>query len=227
MSEELEVLKIVTQRLKEADINYMVSGSIAANYYTIPRMTRDIDVVIELKQGDIDKFIVLFESDFYVNREMIADEVSRQGMFNLIYNRYVIKIDFIIKKSFAYQNAAFSRRKQVLIEQSPMWFVSAEDLPEVGFEKDLQRGNTMNDTNPDVAIRFRDLMMSKTGQQRLLMGCSMYDAAKQIVINSICNRQPGITEAKIKREIFLRFYGPEFSRADREKFLSALASDIG
>ncbi|HUU18428.1 MAG TPA: hypothetical protein VMW72_14860 [Sedimentisphaerales bacterium] len=128
MSEELEVLKIVTQRLKEADINYMISGSIAANYYTIPRMTRDIDVVIELKQDDIDKFIGLFEGDFYVDREMVANEVSRQGMFNLIYDRYVIKIDFIIKKSSAYQNAAFSRRKQFLIEKSPMWFVSAEDL---------------------------------------------------------------------------------------------------
>ena len=128
MSEELEVLKIVTQRLKEADINYMISGSIAANYYTIPRMTRDIDVVIELKQGDIDKFVGLFEGDFYVDREMVANEVYREGMFNLIHNRYVIKIDFIIKKSSAYQNAEFSRRKQVLIEQSPIWFVSAEDL---------------------------------------------------------------------------------------------------
>ena len=106
----------------------MVSGSVAANYYTIPRMTRDIDVVIELKQGDVDKFVSLFKGDFYVDREMVANEVSRQGMFNLIYNRYVIKIDFIVKKSSAYQNAAFSRRKQIMIEQSPMWFISAEDL---------------------------------------------------------------------------------------------------
>ena len=128
MSEELEVLKIVAQRLGEAGINYMISGSIAANYYTIPRMTRDIDVVIELKEGDIDKFVGLFESDFYINRETVENEVSRQGMFNLIYNRYVIKIDFIVKKSSTYQQGAFSRRKQVLIEQSPMWFVSAEDL---------------------------------------------------------------------------------------------------
>lgn len=85
----------------------------------------------------------------------------------------------------------------------------------------------MNDTHPDVAIRFRDLMMSKTGQQRLLMGCSMYDTAKQIVRSAVRNRQSGITEAEIKREIFLRFYGPEFSQADREKYLSVLASDIG
>ncbi len=128
MSEELEVLKIVTRRLREAGINYMISGSIAANYYTIPRMTRDIDIVIELNESDVDKFVGLFEGDFYVNRKTVEDEVSRQGMFNLIYNRYVLKIDFIVKKSSAYQQAAFVRRKQVLIEQSPMWFVSAEDL---------------------------------------------------------------------------------------------------
>jgi hypothetical protein len=128
MSEELEVLKIVTRRLNEAEIPYMISGSIAANYYTVPRMTRDIDIVIELKKGDIDKFVGLFEKEFYLNRETVTDEVFRRGMFNLIHNRYVVKIDFIINKSYAYQQAAFSRRKQVLIEQSPMWFVSVEDL---------------------------------------------------------------------------------------------------
>jgi len=128
MSEELEVLKIVTSRLNKAGIPYMVSGSIAANYYTVPRMTRDIDIVIELKQDNIDRFVSLLEDDFYVNREMIADEVSRMGIFNLIHNRYVIKVDFIIKKPSAHQKAAFSRRKEILIEGSPMWFISAEDL---------------------------------------------------------------------------------------------------
>ena len=83
----------------------------------------------------------------------------------------------------------------------------------------------MFDTHPEIAVRFRDLMMSKSGEQRLVMGFSMYDTAKQIVLNSICNHRPGITDAEIKREIFLRFYGQEFSEADREKFLSELASE--
>ena len=83
----------------------------------------------------------------------------------------------------------------------------------------------MFDTHPDVAIRFRDLMMSKTGQERLLMGCSMYDTAKQIVRSAIYNSRPGITDVEMKKEIFLRFYGKEFSRADREKFLSELMSE--
>jgi len=128
MSEELEVLKIVTQRLNEAGINYMVSGSIAANYYTIPRMTRDIDIVIELQHSDIDKFVCLFQKDFYVDRQMVEREVLRQGMFNLIQNQYVLKIDFIIKKASAYQQAAFAHKKHVIIEESTMWFISPEDL---------------------------------------------------------------------------------------------------
>ena len=83
----------------------------------------------------------------------------------------------------------------------------------------------MNDTHPDVAIRFRDLMMSKTGQQRLLMGCSMYDTAKKKVRSAIYNSRPEITDEDMKKEIFLRFYGNEFNQADREKFLSALMSE--
>ncbi len=82
----------------------------------------------------------------------------------------------------------------------------------------------MNDTHPEIAALFRKLMMQKTGEQRLIMGCSMYDAAKQIVRSSIYNSRPGITEEQMRREIFIRFYGHEFSKADRDRILSALTA---
>ncbi len=85
----------------------------------------------------------------------------------------------------------------------------------------------MNDTHPEIAIRFRELMMRKSGEERLLMGCSMYDTAKEIVRSAIYNSRPGITDAELKREVFLRFYGQEFSEAERDKLLSALGADIG
>jgi hypothetical protein len=80
----------------------------------------------------------------------------------------------------------------------------------------------MNDTTPEIAALYRNLIMNKSGEERLLMGCSMYDAARQIVRSAIYNDRPGITEKEIKKEIFLRFYGREFSMADREKFISVL-----
>lgn len=126
MSEEPEVLKIVTDRLNKAKISYMISGSIAGNYYTVPRMTRDIDIVIELKDADVDRFIDLFKNDFYIDAEMVRSEVLRQGMFNLIHNEYVVKIDFIIRKDSEFQEVAFSRKKKILIDDNPLWIISKE-----------------------------------------------------------------------------------------------------
>ena len=66
MSEELEVLTEVAGRLEKTGIPYMITGSIAANFYTVPRMTRDIDIVVELLEQNIGRFIPLFENDYYL-----------------------------------------------------------------------------------------------------------------------------------------------------------------
>ena len=84
----------------------------------------------------------------------------------------------------------------------------------------------MNDTHPDIAMRVRDLIMSKSGEERLLMGFSMYDAAREIVRSAILAEHPDMTPQDMRKEVFLRFYGQEFSQADREKILAALASHV-
>ena len=64
MSEQLDVLKLVAERLQHADIPYMISGSIALNYYAQPRLTRDIDIVIALMREDTERVVNLFDEDF-------------------------------------------------------------------------------------------------------------------------------------------------------------------
>ena len=66
MSEQLDVLKLVAERLHRADMAYMISGSIALNYYTQPRLTRDIDIVVALRLADAERVTNLFAVDFYV-----------------------------------------------------------------------------------------------------------------------------------------------------------------
>jgi len=80
----------------------------------------------------------------------------------------------------------------------------------------------MNDTNPIAALHFRRLIMAKSREERLLMGCSMFDTAKEIVKDAIVNHNPGIAAKKLKEEIFLRFYGMEFNKAEKEKILNAI-----
>ncbi|MFH1830467.1 MAG: nucleotidyltransferase [Pseudomonadota bacterium] len=128
MSDELNVLKAVTQRLNQASISYMISGSMAMNYYAQPRMTRDIDIVIVLTPNDVKRFVSLFEKDFYIDSETVQNEVKRSGMFNLIHNEHIVKVDFMILKDEEFDRTEFDRRKRIEIDKIPMWMISPEDL---------------------------------------------------------------------------------------------------
>ncbi len=66
MQNELDVIRDIAEKFAQAGIEYMVTGSVAMNYYTQPRMTRDIDVVVALKPKDVDMVTALFQSDYYV-----------------------------------------------------------------------------------------------------------------------------------------------------------------
>jgi len=81
MNEELEVLKTVTARLAGARIPYMMTGSIAVSFYAVPRMTRDIDLVVELSEPDVDRLVRLFQDDFYVDRNTVLRAVTQRAMF--------------------------------------------------------------------------------------------------------------------------------------------------
>lgn len=106
----------------------MITGSVAANFYSVPRMTRDIDVVVEIHAGNIDKVVNLFQKDFYIDREAIEQAVRENGMFNTIHNESVIKIDFIVRKPLPYRLEEFRRRRFVRIEGTDICMVSPEDL---------------------------------------------------------------------------------------------------
>jgi len=128
MTEELKVLAEIARRLEEAGIAYMVTGSVAANFYTVPRMTRDIDIVVELSKQDASRFIPLFAKDYYLEPETVDRAVKTKGMFNLIHNEYVIKIDFVVRKETPYRRIEFSRRKKVAVDDRIIYIVAPEDL---------------------------------------------------------------------------------------------------
>lgn len=125
---ELDILKLVAKRLNDAEIDYMLSGSVALTFYGRPRMTRDIDIVVMISLREIDRFVKLFEEDFYIDRDMAADAVRNQSMFNIIHLETVIKVDFIIRKNHEYRILEFDKRKKMKLEDQEISVVSLEDL---------------------------------------------------------------------------------------------------
>lgn len=80
----------------------------------------------------------------------------------------------------------------------------------------------MKDTAPDIEDRYRTMLLRRSGEERLKMGCSMHATAQALVRASVLTADPNATSACIRRALFLRFYGAEFKDATRERILAAL-----
>ena len=147
---EIDIVRDISQRFEQVGIPYMLTGSLAMNYYAQPRMTRDIDVVIAISPGDVDRVASLFRPEYYVSEENIRESLAHESIFNLIHQESVIKVDCIIRKSSEYRKTEFERRQKISILDFTTFIVSKEDLiiSKLSWSKDshseIQLGDVRN-----------------------------------------------------------------------------------
>jgi hypothetical protein len=125
---EIDILKDISTKLEHAGISFMLSGSFAMAYYSQPRMTRDLDFVVELNKSSGSMVHELFRESYYISKEAIEEAILHESMFNLIHTQSVIKVDFIIRKNHEYRLAEFERREKITIADFATYIVSIEDL---------------------------------------------------------------------------------------------------
>jgi hypothetical protein len=80
----------------------------------------------------------------------------------------------------------------------------------------------VTDTPPDIMLRYRAMLLARSPEQRLKMGCSMGATARALVRASVLAQHPHASPAALRRALFLRFYGHEFHAAERERILASL-----
>ena len=132
----LKILKI----LEKLKIPYMISGSVGSMVYGEPRMTNDIDIVLELKDDKIEDFLAFFnEEQFYFpSVEFIKSAIQKKTQFNIIHANSGSKADFIIRKDTEFAQHEFSRKKNVAFtEDFQASTASPEDIiiSKIGFYK--------------------------------------------------------------------------------------------
>ena len=74
----IEFLKVLVNYIERAQINHMLSGSVAMSLYTLPRFTRDFDFVVHLKPGDVKHLAEHFKEGYYCDEDAVRDAVTRQ-----------------------------------------------------------------------------------------------------------------------------------------------------
>jgi hypothetical protein len=174
---EIDIVRDISRRFEQARIPYMLTGSMAMNYYAQPRMTRDIDVVIAIEPEDVERVAALFRADYYVSEENIRESLAHESIFNLIHQESVIKVDCIIRKSSEYRRIEFERRQMISILDFTTFIVSKEDLiiSKLFWAKDSQSELQLGDLRNLLATGYDTAYLRdwthELGLDTLLQGC--------------------------------------------------------
>ena len=76
----------------------------------------------------------------------------------------------------------------------------------------------MRDTPPDVQRIYQAMLLARSGSERLRMGCDLFSTSRELVIAALGNKNL----EEIREHLFLRFYGSEFTPAERARILSSI-----
>lgn len=129
-SDQEQLLKEITKLLQKSQIPYMVTGALSVIFYGRPRVSHDIDFVIEANRKDIEKVKKAFAAlphDFVVQKDSIEDAIVHKYSFNILHLPTMLKLDFFLLKNEEFDRIRFQRKKALNVFGQKMTFASAED----------------------------------------------------------------------------------------------------
>jgi hypothetical protein len=125
---EQELLVDCLQRLNRLGLEYFLTGSMASNYWGIPRTTHDLDFVIQFPVTEVARVVAAFEGDFFLQEVSVRGAFRPPFQFNAIDTRSALKVDFWLLRDDPFSQSMFARRVQVTIFTTPAWLATAEDV---------------------------------------------------------------------------------------------------
>ena len=81
----------------------------------------------------------------------------------------------------------------------------------------------MRDTTPAMEAEYNRRIMALSPGRRMAIACEMFGTAKALARASILHDGPK-PEHEVRRQLFLHFYGDDFSEAERARILDYLAA---
>lgn len=127
---EPDLIELFVRPLEQAQLQYLISGSVAAMLYGEPRVTLDIDFVVFLGAEDVARLPEIYpESQFDLPPlDVMAAEAARElkGHFNVIHPQSGLKADFYTANQDELHAWAFRNVRRYTIEGRSVRVAPAE-----------------------------------------------------------------------------------------------------
>jgi hypothetical protein len=130
LMEQHELLLFIVDCFEKLKVPYFVTGAIASIAYGEPRLTNDIDIVVDMHLAHIDAFKSFFpENEFYLDTDSMREAINRRSQFNIIHPQSGLKVDVIITEKDDFDQNRFARTKKLdVTETKSAYFASPEDV---------------------------------------------------------------------------------------------------
>ena len=124
-----DVFRRIIGHLHRRDIAYMLVGSFAGNYFGASRTTYGLDFVIEASPDQLQGLVADLQAhDYYAELDAAMEAFRRESLFNVIDSATGWKIDLIFRKSRAFDQEEFRRRRSAKLDGIQLFVASAEDV---------------------------------------------------------------------------------------------------
>jgi predicted nucleotidyltransferase len=126
----IELIDTFIRPLNDHGFRYIITGSVASMVYGEPRLTNDVDVVLDITSRDIPKLVHAFpEEDFYLPpTEVIDTELLRgsRGYFKIISQLTMLKADIYLVGSDPLQKWGMQKARLLDIDGQQISFACPE-----------------------------------------------------------------------------------------------------
>ena len=125
---ERDLLIDCLRRLNRLSIPYMLTGSMASNFWGIPRSTHDLDFVVQFLPESAVDVVHAFEDQFFIQEHSVRAAFQPPYQFNAIDQRSSLKVDFWLLRPDSFEQQIFARRRRETLFGEPAWIATAEDV---------------------------------------------------------------------------------------------------
>jgi hypothetical protein len=128
--DQVDLLVHAVSVLESEQIPYLLVGSLASGVYGEPRLTHDIDIVVDLKFGNLEALCAAFPApEFYLSKDAAVQALRTERQFNVLHPSSGNKIDFMISRRDPWgQSQLLRRRREILVPGCEGYTAAPEDI---------------------------------------------------------------------------------------------------
>jgi hypothetical protein len=170
--------------LEQLGVDYLVGGSLASSFAGQPRLTLDVDIVVQLTEAKVPDLLKLLGEEWLADPKAVARAVRQNSSTNLFHAASGVKVDLFMLGASPFEQGQMRRRRKVKVGTNPDTFLFTYAPEDILLQKLrwYRMGGGVSDT------QWRDVLSIVRGTERPLDREYLREGARAFEVETLLGR---------------------------------------